>query len=231
LEDELRLLGIELKTQPVKKNYYVNEIFDSAGLSVTAYYNDNTTQTITDNLLDYSYDFSSVGTKEVKVSFVGIQSIETVYVNVSESTFYPTDITSNLFSIANGFIGRISAGTSVEAFLNGINEKAYIEIFNNNQKASINETVKTGMILKLIINGNIVKTLTVIVTGDINGDGEISLTDAIIAKSFVLKNSVPTIMNVKSADVNSDNDVSLTDYMIIKAHFLKIKNVVPQPLS
>jgi len=68
---EIILESIAVTTQPNKKEYFVNEAFDPAGMVVTATYSDKSTKpvTVTENMLEY--DFSAVGTnKTVTITFV-----------------------------------------------------------------------------------------------------------------------------------------------------------------
>lgn len=59
---------IEVSHMPTKTRYFVGEVFDSAGLIITAYYNDNTSEQVTGYTLS-SPDMSAYGSKTVTVTF------------------------------------------------------------------------------------------------------------------------------------------------------------------
>lgn len=59
---------IEVSHMPTKTRYFVGEAFDSTGLMITAYYNDNTSEQVTGYTLS-SPDMSAYGSKTVTVTF------------------------------------------------------------------------------------------------------------------------------------------------------------------
>lgn len=59
---------IEVSHMPTKTRYFVGEPFDSTGLIITAYYNDNTSEQVTGYTLS-SPDMSAYGSKTVTVTF------------------------------------------------------------------------------------------------------------------------------------------------------------------
>lgn len=63
-----QLSRIEVTHMPTKTRYFVGETFDSAGLIITAYYNDNTSEQVTGYTLS-NPDMSAYGSKTVTVTF------------------------------------------------------------------------------------------------------------------------------------------------------------------
>ena len=71
------------------------------------------------------------------------------------------------------------------------------------------------------MNGSeVLKEITVVVTGDTNGDGNISVTDMISVKAHILKKSTLTDAYSEAGDTNGDGSISITDFIQIKAHVL-----------
>ena len=68
---------------------------------------------------------------------------------------------------------------------------------------------------------------SVIVTGDTNGDGKITVTDMIAIKSHLLGKSKFTGAAEKAADTNGDGKISITDFIQLKAHILGKSSVAP----
>lgn len=64
----IRATRLEVTHMPTKARYFVGETFDSAGLVITAYYNDNTSEQVTGYTLS-SPDMSVYGNKTVTVAF------------------------------------------------------------------------------------------------------------------------------------------------------------------
>lgn len=64
----IRATRLEVAHMPTKTRYFVGETFDSTGLIITAYYNDNTSEQVTGYTLS-SPDISAYGNKTVTVTF------------------------------------------------------------------------------------------------------------------------------------------------------------------
>ena len=80
--------------------------------------------------------------------------------------------------------------------------------------------VSTGMTVKLEYDGRTIQSLTVVVTGDINGDGGITITDALQIKSYLLHKGTLSEVGTIAADTSGDNTVSITDFLQVKAKLL-----------
>lgn len=61
--------GIEIKTPPTKQEYLVGDAFDSTGLTVLVKYTDGTSETITSGFAVSELDSSSIGEKEITVTY------------------------------------------------------------------------------------------------------------------------------------------------------------------
>ncbi len=64
----IRVARLEVTHMPTKTRYFVGETFDSTGLVITAYYNDNTSEQVTGYTLS-SPDMSAYGNKTITVTF------------------------------------------------------------------------------------------------------------------------------------------------------------------
>ena len=78
-----------------------------------------------------------------------------------------------------------------------------------------------------MVNGQTVKSLSVVVTGDINGDGNITLSDMLMIKSHILGKTTLSGAAALAADTNDDKALSITDFLQIKAHILGKNTVKP----
>ena len=192
------------------------ESLNTAGLELTLTFNNGTTQKVTSGFTTSGYDKNKVGKQTITVTYQGKSATFTVTVN----SRVPSSITSNVYTINGGYISKIAAGTTVSTLLNGINEKSYCKVFKGNSEVSGNTVVGTGMVVKLMDGNTVKQSGTVVVTGDTNGDGGITITDMIAVKAHVLKKSTDSGAAAKAADTNGDNGISITDFIQIKAHIL-----------
>lgn len=77
------------------------------------------------------------------------------------------------------------------------------------------DTLSTGTVITFP-NGT---AMTAIVAGDLNGDGEVSITDMLMVKSAVLGNDISETA-AAAADLNFDGQVSITDFLKLKSCLL-----------
>lgn len=137
-------------------------------------------------------------------------------------------INSSLYNISGDSISKISAGTTVTQLLNGLNNSSNVKVYDGSKQKAGTDRVGTGMTVKLMMESTALQTLSVVVTGDINGDGAISITDMLAIKADLLKKSKLSGAAAKAADTNGDNGISITDFIQIKAHILGKDKIQPR---
>jgi hypothetical protein len=147
------------------------------------------------------------------------------YIESERPEQIPQSMTSEVYTLVEGYIRKIPLGTTVEALLSGINEKDYVAVYAGGEPVASDAMVSTGMTVNLEHKGNVIQSVTVIVTGDVNGDGEISITDMINMKSHILEKTALTDAYAQAADLNGDGAVSITDFVQIKAFLLGNGNI------
>ena len=103
----------------------------------------------------------------------------------------------------SGYWTGLTPGSTVEQL--GKNAKVY-----DGKTEVTSGTLSTGM---TAVVGN--KSYTLVVTGDVNGDGKITLTDVVALQSHVLDKKTLEGAYREAADLNSDGYVTLTD--VVKA--------------
>jgi uncharacterized protein YkuJ len=212
---QLMLESISVTKLPSKTTYNVGENLNTSGIVVTAHYIDGSSSTVSSGL-KYSYDFSKEGTRTVKVEYQG----KTASFTVTVQTPKPGTITSDVYSVNGDYLSKITSGTTVSQLLNGLNEKAYLKVFKGSTEVSGATKLCTGMTVCLMDGSTVKKRLTIIVTGDVNGDGDITVTDMIAIKADILNKSKLSGVYSKAADTNGDSTISITDFIQIKAHIL-----------
>jgi uncharacterized repeat protein (TIGR02543 family) len=140
----------------------------------------------------------------------------------------PSEITSSTFSAntISGYLAKINAGLTVANLLAGLQPQDQIHIFSGSTEIPTSALVATGLKANLMAGSSIIQSLTIIVTGDVNGDGKITLTDYILMKSHILETSQLAGAFSKAGDINGDSRISLTDYVKMKSHLLDIEKIV-----
>ena len=121
----------------------------------------------------------------------------------------------------------ISSCFVVSKLLDGINEDG-VRIVSGTKTVAANEKVATGMVAQLVVKGKVVDEVTIVVTGDVNGDGNITVTDMLAIKSHILKKTTLTGAAALAADVSGDGGISVTDFIQAKSHILGKSGIKPQ---
>lgn len=119
-------------------------------------------------------------------------------------------IVSSYYQIDNGMIRGVAPGTPVEAL-----HKVCLPAGLSPQAG----VVHTGMQLT---DGN--SSLTVVVTGDLNGDGKVTITDFLQVKSYLLGQALSATGSA-AGDVNYDGKVTITDFLKIKSNLLGMEGI------
>jgi hypothetical protein len=88
---------------------------------------------------------------------------------------------------------------------------------------STEDVLATGMVIKMTTStGMVLDCCTVVVDGDTNGDGRISVTDYLQVRAHLLAMSELQNAYRYAGDKNGDGRISVTDALQIRAHILGI---------
>lgn len=138
----------------------------------------------------------------------------------------PGGITTDVYAVDDETIHAIPAGTTVEVFLAGFHQEN-LRVVKDGEAANLVDLVGTGMVLQQLAGEQVVGGWLIIVTGDVNGDGNISVTDLLMVKSHLLKKAMLEGVVAQAADASHDHAISVTDFLQFKAHLLKKNLIVP----
>lgn len=125
-------------------------------------------------------------------------------------------ILSGYYGIDGQYITGVAPGTTAQK-LRAVCAPARLQV-----SADI---VGTGTTVSAVV-GETTVTATAVVTGDLNGDSSISITDLLMIKSRVLGNALEPVRE-RAGDLNGDGLVTITDFLRIKAHILGQSSVTP----
>ena len=122
-------------------------------------------------------------------------------------------ITSEIYKIEEDYISKITPKTTISTFKKNVETDQELTFMDKDGKPLKDSSIiKTGTKLKV---GDIEYTL--VVTGDINGDGEITITDLAKVKLHYIEKELLTGAELKAADMNYDGEITVTDIAQIKS--------------
>lgn len=98
------------------------------------------------------------------------------------------------------------------------NELENLHIYDEHGNEVINpqELVKTNMTIKLIIDDIIYDELTIIVKGDLNGDGKVNLIDYLMIQKYLTRILNFNSIQLLAGDINLDDLVTTPDFTFIR---------------
>ena len=120
------------------------------------------------------------------------------------------------------YVLGLKPNTSVQAFtqnVKAIDTNAFVNVKNASGQVVTSGTMGTGMTFTLKENG-VLTTYTVVIKGDVNGDGAIYATDYVRIKNFIMGKTSLNDEYLYAADVNVDGNVYATDYVKIKNYIM-----------
>ena len=89
-----------------------------------------------------------------------------------------------------------------------------------------NTIIGTGCKLQQLNASNqVLNEFTVVVLGDISGDGAITITDFLKIKAYLLKKETFNNACSEAADINNDGNITITDFLKVKADLLNKEKI------
>lgn len=157
----------------------------------------------------------------IVTSAAGTTSTYKITVNkVDEVVLTPDEILAKMqINNDGGYISGFDLGSDANSFnklLNSVYPKAVSEI-------NVQGKLATGMKLKLTSNST--SLYTIIIRGDVNGDGEINIVDYIKLLKHVLNSKKLTNEYLKAADINKDGMADIVDLIRVQKHVLGAKTI------
>lgn len=144
-------------------------------------------------------------------------------------------VTSNNYQISKeNKIYEVPKNTTVQDFKNNITTNGTITKIVNKKDEILSDDSKVGTGTKMTITKEITttstggtpttttitKTYVIRVDGDLNGDGNVSITDYSILKQYIIQQMTLEGIEYEAGDLNKDGKITLTDLSMIKQQLL-----------
>ena len=121
------------------------------------------------------------------------------------------------------YISGFDPKVKIEEFISNLkNEKSWIHVYDKDgNQVEEDDNVSTMKVVKLEINGKVYDQLTLVLKGDIDGDGSIIAADVTLIKNHVSKKIVLDQIQQIAADIDCDNHLVAGDVTNIKNYVSK----------
>lgn len=137
-------------------------------------------------------------------------------------------IESSVYSIdrQNEYLKGVDIASSVSTLKSNLeNDVDDIKVYDSTGNEYTGALLRTGMTVRLVINGTEHDELKIVVLGDSNGDGYISIIDYTLVRLDILELKALAGEFKEASDVNEDGVTSITDYTLIRLDILGLKKI------
>ena len=140
---------------------------------------------------------------------------------IDEPILEKITLTGTANYVVNGaYLNNVQADTTVAALLTQFENKQLEVLDKDGNEITGAAFVGTGARINLYSGNSMVDSVTVILKGDVDGNGGVDATDYSRFKAVLLGTFTFNEVEKIAADVEQNGIIDTTDYMRIKAHFL-----------
>ena len=147
------------------------------------------------------------------------------YKAVCTVTIQADKIGSTTYLIGSGLLTDVAKHTSVMTFKANLLNGADTHVYKADGTEITSGTVGTGMSVALSVGGTERDRLIIVVNGDTNGDGAVSISDYTLTRYNILALKALEGAYHTAGDVNGDGNVSISDYTLIRYDILGLKPI------
>ncbi len=136
-------------------------------------------------------------------------------------------IKGSSYNYSGSYISKVTLGTSVSNVINNMtksNNTISVNVKDRNNNTKNQGTIVTGDKVTLSNNGNS-KTVEVVIYGDVDGTGSITVTDLLFVQKHILGYTKLTGAFLSAADVNKDSKITVVDILLIQKHLLSVNYI------
>jgi len=114
--------------------------------------------------------------------------------------------------------------SSIVKKIRNSNENIEVTSLDKNNRVKSSGIIVSGDVIKIKTSKE-EKSYTIVIYGEVNGDGKISSADYIAIKNHIMDAKKLTNASLKYADANKDGKVNSADYIAIKNHIMDVKKI------
>lgn len=157
-------------------------------------------------------------------TYIVVSARLTDVVPVIDFTFSDT-----VFALKDGYLFGAGLGCTVGELLSHVSNTDLVVYDKNGVALTSESTLTSGCTLNIRSGGVISNSVTIIIKGDINCDGNINASDYLYVKRYLLGTINLDDIGLRAAYVSGGNDISVVDYIMIKRQYLGTYTIVQNP--
>ncbi|PKM62609.1 MAG: hypothetical protein CVU97_04445 [Firmicutes bacterium HGW-Firmicutes-21] len=127
--------------------------------------------------------------------------------------------------ITDDYLYGVPFNTEYADFLSMLKSTEGIVLKNKSGEVKTSGLIATGDYIEKIQNDELVDTKTIVIEGDVNGDGRLTSADYLLVKRAFLGTYTLTTAFTKAAAITNGTGITTQDYLKIKRHFLGSFNI------
>lgn len=203
--------GIRLLKNPTKTLYTqpIATVDPNGSVLLVTYANGYSQAMTVHRTMLSGFDGSKTGSQTITVSYGG----KTTSFQVTVQSGVPDTITSTVYRISEGSILGVTPGTTAAQLLAGLDGGQYIKLYSAAGELTGDMPVGTDTMAVLMDGDTFKAACTVVIRGDVTGDGVINGNDATTLLQYAAGWDVP--VNELAADVNGDGAADGNDATIL----------------
>ena len=169
----------------------------------------------------------TVGDTTITITSTRNKSLtKTVTVHVINPKIETDTYVINRDTEGSEYITGMEPKITVDEFLSNLkNERENLKVYESTDVNTVDseEIIKTKYIVKLSINGIVYDQLVLVIKGDVNGDGYITVGDVTRTKNVILRLDSFDLYEKVAGDVNGDGYITVGDVTKIKNYILRLE--------
>ena len=166
----------------------------------------------------------AAGTSTITVSTIDGNFTATCDITVAS---YASFTGYNVSSDGSNIITNIQPGLTVDGFISGVtlNGGATLVFKKSDTTMANTDQVGTGVTIDVMLGEDKVGSYTMVIYGDIDGNGNIAVGDLIAIKLHLLKVQSLTNQKLLAGDASRNGTISISDLLAVKKHILNITTI------
>ncbi len=152
----------------------------------------------------------------------------TYVVNIVRESAQSASLKDNPYLNENMSMTRMAVGTTISQAITNlkVNNPTASIVFKDTTGKTVDDAdvIKTGMTVSITLDGK-TSDYTVVVYGDVTGDGQINVLDLLAIQKHILNLNLKTDYYKIACDANKNGEVNVLDLLLVQKHILGLSTI------